>query len=88
MQDNGPGVPPSQQAVFFEKFRQGGDAGEHPPGTGLGLPISRQIVEHLGGRLWLRSQPGQGPSFEFDLPELTNPDNGDTPDEQTRADRR
>ena len=35
---------------------------------GLGLPISRQIVEHFGGRLWLRSEPGQGACFGFDLP--------------------
>jgi signal transduction histidine kinase len=38
----------------FEKFRQGGDALNRPQGTGLGLPISRQIVEHFGGRMWLR----------------------------------
>ena len=34
----------------------------------LGLPISRQIVEHYGGRMWLRSAPGQGACFGFDLP--------------------
>ena len=39
-----------------------------PQGTGLGLPISRQIVEHFGGRMWLRSVPGQGACFAFDLP--------------------
>jgi len=68
VEDNGPGVPAEQQALVFEKFRQGGDARERPPGTGLGLPISRQIVEHFGGRMWLRSQPGQGACFGFDLP--------------------
>ncbi|TSE36474.1 sensor histidine kinase [Tepidimonas charontis] len=88
VQDNGPGVPPAQQAVIFEKFRQGGDALQRPPGTGLGLPISRQIVEHLGGRLWLQSTPGQGACFGFDLPLLSGPDNGDNADEQTRLDRR
>lgn len=70
VQDNGPGVPPAEQAVIFEKFRQGGDALDRPPGTGLGLPISRRIVEHFGGRLWLRSPPGQGACFGFDLPLL------------------
>jgi Na+/proline symporter/signal transduction histidine kinase len=68
VQDNGPGVPLEQQSVIFEKFRQGGDALERPPGTGLGLPISRRIIEHFGGRLWLRSAPGQGACFGFDLP--------------------
>ena len=68
VQDNGPGIPQAQQALVFEKFRQGGDASHRPPGTGLGLPISRRIVEHFGGRLWLRSEPGQGACFGFDLP--------------------
>jgi signal transduction histidine kinase len=61
-------VPPAQQQLVFEKFRQGGDASHRPQGTGLGLPISRRIVEHFGGRLWLRSEPGQGACFGFDLP--------------------
>jgi signal transduction histidine kinase len=68
VQDNGRGVPDEQQASIFERFRQGGDATHRPQGTGLGLPISRQIVEHFGGRLWLRSGPGQGACFAFELP--------------------
>jgi signal transduction histidine kinase len=67
--DNGPGVPPDQQAKVFEKFRQvDGDEHYRPGGTGLGLPISREIVQHLGGRLWLESEPGQGACFAFALP--------------------
>jgi len=66
--DNGPGVPTEQQALIFEKFRQGGEAANRPQGTGLGLPISRQIVEHFGGRLWLETSPGQGAVFCFYLP--------------------
>jgi len=68
VQDNGPGVPDEQQALIFEKFRQGGDALRRPQGTGLGLPISRQIVEHFGGRLWLHCAPGRGACFAFELP--------------------
>lgn len=68
VEDNGPGVPPAQQVLIFEKFRQGGDALNRPQGTGLGLPISRQIIEHLGGRLWLVPRPGTGACFQFDLP--------------------
>jgi Na+/proline symporter/nitrogen-specific signal transduction histidine kinase len=68
VQDNGPGVPPEQQALIFEKFRQGGRADHRPQGTGLGLPISRDIVGHFGGRLWLDSVAGQGAKFSFFLP--------------------
>jgi signal transduction histidine kinase len=68
VQDNGPGVPAEQQALVFERFRQGGDGRNRPQGTGLGLPISRRIVEHFGGRLWLRSAPGEGACFGFDIP--------------------
>jgi signal transduction histidine kinase len=67
--DNGPGVAAHEQEYIFEKFRQAGDTlTAKPQGTGLGLPISRQIVEHFGGRLWLRSTPGSGATFSFTLP--------------------
>ena len=81
VQDNGPGVPPAQQALVFERFRQGGDAAHRPQGTGLGLPISRQIVEHFGGRIGLRCEPGQGTVFWFTLP-WSRPADG-----QARGDR-
>jgi len=68
VRDNGPGVPPEQQQIIFEKFRQGGSVANRPQGTGLGLPISRKIVEHFGGRLWLASRAGVGATFGFDLP--------------------
>ena len=66
--DNGAGVPAEQRALIFEKFRQGGDALNRPQGTGLGLPISRQIVEHFGGRMGLRDDTEQGACFYFTLP--------------------
>ncbi|GAB4444936.1 MAG: ATP-binding protein [Rhodocyclaceae bacterium] len=67
--DNGPGIRREDQARVFEKFRQGGDAlTSKPQGTGLGLPISRQIVEHFGGRMWVESEPGKGATFSFTLP--------------------
>jgi signal transduction histidine kinase len=67
--DNGPGIEPADQALIFEKFRQAGDPmTAKPHGTGLGLPISRQIVEHFGGRLWVESNPGHGAEFVFTLP--------------------
>ncbi|MDQ2962636.1 MAG: sensor histidine kinase [Pseudomonadota bacterium] len=67
--DNGRGVAPEEQELIFEKFRQAGDTlTDKPQGTGLGLPISRQIVEHFGGKLWVRSTPGRGATFSFTLP--------------------
>jgi Na+/proline symporter/nitrogen-specific signal transduction histidine kinase len=67
--DDGPGIAPEQHETIFEKFRQGGDsASGKPRGTGLGLPISRRIVEHFGGRLWVESEPGHGATFCFSLP--------------------
>ena len=67
--DNGPGVRREDRDIIFEKFRQVGDtlAGK-PRGTGLGLPISREIVRHFGGRLWLHSEPGNGAIFSFTVP--------------------
>ena len=66
--DNGPGIEPDLEPAIFQKFRQGGDEHSRPQGTGLGLPISRQIVEHFGGRMWLESVPGEGATFFFELP--------------------
>jgi Na+/proline symporter/signal transduction histidine kinase len=67
--DNGPGISPEDQKVVFDKFRQVGDTlTNKPPGTGLGLHISRQIVEHFGGRLWVESRFGHGAKFSFTLP--------------------
>ena len=70
VQDNGPGIALADQDTIFEKFRQGSadTLTAKPAGTGLGLPISRQIVEHFGGRLWVTSTPGQGATFSFTLP--------------------
>ncbi len=68
VQDNGPGIAAAEQAQVFEKFRQAGDTAQRTGGTGLGLPISRQIVEHHGGRMRLCSTPGAGATFVVELP--------------------
>ncbi|KAB2927228.1 MAG: histidine kinase [Dechloromonas sp.] len=67
--DNGPGLTAEECSVIFEKFRQGGNTlTDKPKGTGLGLPISRQIVEYFGGNLWAESRPGEGACFIFTVP--------------------
>ena len=69
VRDNGPGVRTQDQDIIFQKFRQGGDGAiGKPQGTGLGLPISREIIHHFGGQLWVESHPGQGALFAFTLP--------------------
>jgi len=69
VRDNGIGISPADQELIFEKFRQVGDTlTEKPQGTGLGLPISRQIIRHFGGTLWVESVLGRGATFSFTLP--------------------
>ena len=69
VQDNGPGLTAEECDVIFEKFRQGGNTmTDKPQGTGLGLPISRQIIEYFGGKLWVESRPGEGANFIFTVP--------------------
>ncbi len=67
--DNGPGIAENQHSIIFDKFLQGDDIeGANPMGTGLGLPISRQIIEHFGGRLWVESSLNHGATFNFTIP--------------------
>jgi signal transduction histidine kinase len=67
--DNGIGISEADQKVIFEKFRQVGDTlTAKPQGSGLGLPICRQIIGHFGGKLWVRSRPGAGATFSFTIP--------------------
>jgi Na+/proline symporter/nitrogen-specific signal transduction histidine kinase len=69
VRDNGPGVRREDQPYVFDKFWQAGDTlVAKPPGTGLGLHISRQIVEHFGGRMWVESEEGAGACFSLTLP--------------------
>ncbi len=70
VEDNGPGIPPEQQGSVFERFRQlGSDVKTgKPKGSGLGLSICRQIVEHFGGRIWIEPAVPRGSVFRFTLP--------------------
>jgi len=68
--DTGIGIAPENQELIFEEFRQvGGDYAHKREGTGLGLTLARKLVELHGGRLWVKSQVGQGSTFIFSVPE-------------------
>jgi CheY-like chemotaxis protein len=68
--DTGMGIDAGDFGAVFEQFKQiGGDTlTDKPKGTGLGLPICKEIVEHHGGRIWLESEIGIGSSFSFAIP--------------------
>jgi signal transduction histidine kinase len=69
VRDNGRGISSEDHAAIFSKFRQVGDTlTDKPHGSGLGLYISRQIVEHYGGTMWVESGLGRGACFSFTLP--------------------
>jgi signal transduction histidine kinase len=65
--DTGPGIAADHLEAIFEEFEQTSD-GKEAEGTGLGLPLSRKLVELHGGRLWVESEPGRGSTFRFTLP--------------------
>jgi signal transduction histidine kinase/FixJ family two-component response regulator/HAMP domain-containing protein len=67
--DTGIGIAEADRDAVFEKFRQVGDTlTDKPKGTGLGLPICKEIVEYHGGRIWVESELGKGSNFSFTLP--------------------
>ena len=67
--DNGEGIAPEQVQAVFERFQQVRKPGQgNPTGTGLGLPISRRIIEHFDGQLWVSSAEDAGATFHFTLP--------------------
>jgi light-regulated signal transduction histidine kinase (bacteriophytochrome) len=78
IQDNGKGIDPAYHDRVFELFRrlesrnQGG-------GTGLGLAICKRVIELHGGKIWVRSQLGQGSTFFFTLPNIPGIDAEDSP---------
>jgi CheY-like chemotaxis protein len=66
--DTGPGIAPEEQEAIFEEFQQGRETVGRQEGTGLGLPLSRRLIELHGGRLWVDSIKGGGSTFRFTLP--------------------
>jgi signal transduction histidine kinase len=67
--DTGIGIAPEDQAKVFQRFyRASAPEVQEVAGTGLGLPISKMLVEMHGGRMWLQSEVGKGSTFTFILP--------------------
>jgi signal transduction histidine kinase/CheY-like chemotaxis protein len=66
--DTGPGVAVEDRQRIFDSFQQGARHAEQTEGTGLGLTLSKQILELHGGRIWVESETGQGSTFGFALP--------------------
>lgn len=70
VRDNGPGIPPEQHHLMFEKFHQvENKMQKNFEGSGLGLSIVKAMVTGMGGKIWLQSSPGSGSTFFFLLPQ-------------------
>jgi CheY-like chemotaxis protein/anti-sigma regulatory factor (Ser/Thr protein kinase) len=71
--DQGIGVEEKDFDLIFDKFRQGScdTLEEKPKGTGLGLPICKEIISHYEGNIWVESEKGKGSTFSFTLPTAT-----------------
>lgn len=68
--DSGPGMNAKEQARVFDEFEQAGGSAQRAQGAGLGLAISRRIMEEYGGSLTVSSVPGTGSTFEIRFPAL------------------
>ncbi|NPV68421.1 MAG: response regulator [Anaerolineae bacterium] len=89
VEDTGVGIPPTELSRIFEAFHQvDGTTQRRHQGTGLGLTISRHLVELHGGRIWVESQLGKGSVFHFTLPirhgTRPRPEMQDSPQESKR----
>jgi len=71
--DSGVGIPAEDQSRIFESFEQGKREAKEE-GTGLGLTLSRKIVELHGGQIWVKSEPGKGSVFGFTIPDRVRVD--------------
>ena len=77
--DTGIGIKPEDQKRIFERFEQGdGTASKKFQGTGLGLPIAREIVRLHGGSLSMESEPGAGSTFTVELPIASSTETAET----------
>ena len=70
--DTGPGIPPEYHIEVFDDFFRLPQAENLSDGMGLGLAIARRLVNNMGGKIWVESDPGAGCKFSFIVP-LTPP---------------
>lgn len=68
VRDTGPGIPPERQGDLFQPFNRLGAEHSEIEGTGIGLTLTRRIVEMMGGRVEVESRPGAGSTFWLELP--------------------
>jgi len=68
VQDSGPGIPPEEKQKLFRPYYHLSTDRASIPGMGLGLAITKQLVELHGGTIWVQSEPGKGSTFSFSLP--------------------
>jgi signal transduction histidine kinase len=66
--DRGPGIPEEEKAHLFERFSRLSSTLTRAPGSGIGLFVSRTIVQMHGGEIWVESGKGEGATFAFELP--------------------
>ncbi len=86
VQDTGPGIPVEMLAQVFEEFQQVHELAGTSGTTGLGLTISKRIVELHGGHIWVESEVGRGSTFSFTLP-VYMPFTSQPANEQARAEQ-
>lgn len=75
VEDTGVGITPEELGAIFEEFHRL-PATAHLRGTGLGLATTRQLVEQMGGRIEVRSRPGEGSCFRVSLPGTSSTSKG------------
>jgi signal transduction histidine kinase len=74
VKDNGSGISPEDQKKIFQKFFRSDDPKiREVAGTGLGLNITKSLVEMQGGQIWFESECGRGTTFHFTIPSDENP---------------